>query len=342
VVEPLLRSVEEPSLVIGFGASAGGVEALRSALSQLPADLDAAVFVVLHLPASGKSLLAPILARVTPLETEVAVDGEPVVAGRVYVAPADRHLLVHDGRVVLSRGPKENGTRPAVDPTLRSLSAGYGSRAVAVILSGALGDGSAGAAAVADAGGIVIVQDPQDAVVPSMPESAQRAVGGRARVAPTAQIALLLTELADERSEMREDVDMVPDAPGGLQSEETPDGPPTSLTCPECGGPLWDAAQGDVPGYRCRVGHVYSEDALVEAQSNSVEAALWMAVEVLEERAELLRRVARRHGDIPRTRERLHDGASDALRRARLIRRALVAPPEGTDALGLEAAGGAE
>ena len=342
MAEPLLRSDEEPSLVIGFGASAGGVEALRSALSQLPADLDAAVFVVLHLPASGKSLLAPILARVTPLETEVAVDGEPVLAGRVYVAPADRHLLVQDGRVLLSGGPKENGTRPAVDPTLRSLAIGYGSRAVAVILSGALGDGSAGAAAVADAGGVVIVQDPDEAVVPSMPESARRAVGDRARVAPSAEIATLVAALADERREMREDVAMVPDPPGGLQSEETPDGPPTSLTCPECGGPLWDAAQGDVPGYRCRVGHVYSEEALVEAQSTSVEAALWMAVEVLEERAELLRRVARRREDLPRARERLHEGSADALRRARLIRRALVAPPEGTDVLGVEAAGGAE
>jgi two-component system, chemotaxis family, protein-glutamate methylesterase/glutaminase len=338
VAEPLLRS-DEPSLVIGFGASAGGVEALRAALSELPADLDAAVLVVLHMPASGKSLLAPILARVTPLPTDVAVDGERVVSGRVYVAPADHHLLVHEGRVVLSRGPKENGVRPAVDPMLRSLAQGYGGRAVGVILSGALGDGSAGALAIARAGGVVIVQDPEEAVVPSMPESAQRAVGDTARVSPVGAIAAVVTELADERGGMREDMRM---APGVLEPEPTPEGPPTSLSCPECGGPLWDAAQGGVNGYRCRVGHAYSEDALVDAQAASVEAALWVAVEVLEERAELLRRVARRRTDIPRTRYRLEEGAADALRRARLIRRALASAPEGTDAFGLEAAGGAE
>ena len=298
MAEPLLRS-DEPSLVIGFGASAGGVEALRAALSDLPADLDAAVFVVLHVPASGKSLLAPILARVTRLHTDVAVAGERVAAGRVYVAPADHHLLVRDGRIVLSRGPKENGVRPAVDPMLRSLAQGYGPFSVAVILSGALGDGSAGAVTIARAGGVVIVQDPHEAVVPSMPESAQQAVGGRARVSPVGEIADLLTQAADERRGMREDVAMVPDPPG-LEPEETPEGSPTSLTRPECGGP----------------------------------------VEVLEERAKPLRRVAHHRTDVPRTRGRLEEGAADALRRSRLIRRALATAPEGIDAFELEAAGG--
>jgi len=243
---------------------------------------------------------------------------------------------------VLSRGPKENGARPAVDPTLRSLAYGYGPRSVAVILSGALGDGSAGAAAVADRGGVVIVQDPEEAVVPSMPQSARDAVGDRARVHPVGGIASVLAALADERRSMREDVAMLPEPPGGLPTEETPDGPPTSLSCPECGGPLWNAPHGDLPGYRCRVGHVYSEDALVNAQAESVEAALWTAVEVLEERAELLRRVARRRGDLARTRSRLEEVADDALQRARIIRRAIASPSEETDALGLGAAGGAE
>jgi two-component system chemotaxis response regulator CheB len=339
VAEPLLRS-DEPSLVIGIGASAGGVEALLTALAGLPGDLDAAVLVVLHVPPSGKSLLAPILDRVTPLQADVATSGQRVVAGRVYVAPADRHMLVHKRRIMLSRGPKENGARPAVDPTLRSLAHAYGPRAVAVILSGALGDGSAGAAAVAVSGGIVIVQDPTEAVVPSMPESALRAVGGPARVLSVAEMGSTLTELVAERRSIREDVAMLPDA-SGASSQATPEGPPTSLRCPECGGPLWDSPRGDVPGYRCRVGHIYSEDALVDAQAESVEAALWSAVEVLEARAELLRRVARRN-DLPRVRHRLEEGAADALRRARMIRQALASAPDGTDAFGLQAAGGAE
>jgi two-component system chemotaxis response regulator CheB len=329
-------------LVIGIGASAGGVEALRAVVSQLPADFDAAVCVVLHLSASGKSLLAPILSRETPLETAVALDGEPLLAGRVYVAPADRHLLVENGRIALSRGPKENGARPAVDPMLRALARGYGPRAVAVILSGALGDGSAGAAAVARAGGAVVVQDPSEAIVPSMPESAQRSVAS-ASVLPLNQMGAALVELAEARRPMREDVVMLPDTPPDEVPEPpTPAGPPTSMTCPECGGPLWDESHRGAAGYRCRVGHVYSEDALVEAQSISVEAALWTAVEVLEERAELLRRVADRRGDVPRSRRQFEEGSVDALRRARLIRRALASAPEGADAFGLEATGGAE
>jgi two-component system chemotaxis response regulator CheB len=341
VAEPFPRG-DEPSLVIGIGASAGGVEALRGVLSQLPDGLDAAIFVVLHLPPSGRSLLAPILDRVTPLSADVAVDGERVEAGRIYVAPADRHLLVHQGRIALTRGPKENGARPAVDPMLRALAYGYGPRAVAVILSGALGDGSAGAHAVAETGGVVVVQDPAEALVPSMPESALLAVGDRAKVMPLGEMGAALADLADDRRSMREDVTMLPDSSGAAQSEATPEGPPTSLTCPECGGPLWDSPQGDVAGFRCRVGHVYSEDALVDAQAESVEAALWSAVEALEERAELLRRAARRREDLPGMSGRLEEGSADALRRARLIRRAIATAPHGTDAFGLEAAGGAE
>jgi len=338
VAEPLLRS-DEPSLVIGLGASAGGVEALRAVVARLPAELDAAVCVVLHLPATGKSLLAPILDRATPLATAVAEDGEPLLAGRIYVAPADSHLLVERGRIALSRGPKENGARPAVDPMLRSLAYGYGSRAVAVVLSGALGDGSAGAAAVAGAGGAVIVPDPPQAVVPSMPESALRAVGGRATVLALESIGPALATLAYDARAIGEDVAMSPN-PSEPAERPTlvPDGPPTALSCPECRGPMWEAPQGDVIGYRCRVGHAYSEDALVAAQADGVEAALWTAVEVLEERADLLQRVARRRDDAPRTRRHLELGAADALRRARLIRRALVTAPEDAHAISLEAA----
>jgi two-component system chemotaxis response regulator CheB len=209
--------------VIGLGASAGGVQALLAVLARLPAELDAAVCVVMHLRATGKSLLAPILDRSTPLATAVAQDGERLAAGRVYVAPADRHLLVEDGRIVLSRGPKENGARPAVDCTLRAVARSYGPRAVAVILSGALSDGSAGATAVADAGGVVIVQEPVEAIVASMPESALRAVGSRARVLAVERIGEELALLADERGRTGEDVEMAtfsgPDAVVGGGAE---------------------------------------------------------------------------------------------------------------------------
>ena len=196
--------------VVGIGASAGGVDALTRLFGTLDGDLPAAVLVVLHVPATGRSLLAPILNRRTALDVRVAEEGEALVPGRVYVAPADRHLVVANGRVRLERGPKENAVRPAVDPMLRSLAASYGDRAVAVVLSGALGDGSSGALAVKLAGGTVIVQDPEDATVPSMPESALRAVGEADAVLTADAIGPELARLAQEAGGMRQDMDVAP------------------------------------------------------------------------------------------------------------------------------------
>jgi two-component system, chemotaxis family, protein-glutamate methylesterase/glutaminase len=311
-----------PGGVVGIGASAGGVDALIRVVRRLPRDFPAAICVVLHVPSSGPSLLAPILARHTDLAVVDPEDGQGLQPGNVYVAPNDRHLLVADGRLRLERGPKENGVRPAVDVTLRSLAAMYGERTIAVILSGALGDGSAGAVAVRDAGGVVIVQDPDDATVASMPASAQRAVGEPDAVLPASEIGPALLRLLKPLS-VKEDAGMDVE-PRLAESAARPDGPPSPFTCPECNGSLWELGEGDIVRYRCRVGHSYTEDAMVVEQGSAVEAALWSALEALEERAEFLRSVAARHGDQrPRLRDRFRGAAADALERAELIRHAL-------------------
>jgi len=183
-----------PRRVIGIAASAGGVEALRHLVAALPAEIDAAVCVVLHIPSAGRSLLAPILDRDSPLRTVLARDGEPLCRGVIYVAPADHHLLVGPETISLTHGPKENGVRPAADPLFRSLADAWGPAAVAVILSGALDDGAAGAVVVARAGGSVFVQDPGDALVAGMPLSAL-AVTEPDGVLPAAGIAAALARL---------------------------------------------------------------------------------------------------------------------------------------------------
>jgi two-component system, chemotaxis family, protein-glutamate methylesterase/glutaminase len=184
-----------PEGVVGIGASAGGIDALLTVVRDLPADFAAAICIVVHLPSSGRSLLAPILGRHTALEVVEARYGDRLRRGHLYVAPNDRHLTVAGGRVHLDRGPKENGVRPAVDVLLRTLAAAHGPRAIAVVLSGALRDGSAGAVSVHQAGGRVIVQDPEDATVASMPQAAIHAVGDAVEVLPAADIGAALARL---------------------------------------------------------------------------------------------------------------------------------------------------
>lgn len=326
-----------PTRVIGIGASAGGLEALIKVVRTIPADFPAALCIVLHVPPLGRSLLAPILDRRAELPVRTAQHGEELVAGRAYVAPADRHLLIADGRIELSRGPKENGVRPAVDVLLRSV-ARYRRRAVAVVLSGTLGDGSAGALAVERAGGTVIVQDPLDALFPSMPETALAAVGGVDHVVAAGELGELLENIAHEPVREEEDVRVTVDERD--PAFQRPQGPATGFTCPECSGAVWELREGELIRYRCRVGHAYSEEAFITDQRTTVEAAMWTALEVLEERVELLRRMAERHGGAnARLRRRLETAADNALERAELIRRALRADAEPPDLLAAEATG---
>jgi two-component system chemotaxis response regulator CheB len=320
-----VESVALPQHVIGVAASAGGVEALQRLVHQLPGNLDAAVCVVLHIPSNGRSLLAPILDRASRLSVVLADHSAPLRSGTVYVAPADHHLLVRADRVELSTGPKENGVRPAADPMFRSLARSWGSAAIAVVLSGALDDGAAGALAVAQAGGHVVVQDPDDALVPGMPTSALAATAAHL-VLPIAEMGAALSRLAGTSVEQSGEVDQMSPEPDPTDMElgpNRPTGAASGFTCPECSGALWELRDGELVRYRCRVGHSYSEDAMVSAQGSAVEAALWTALEVLEERSELLRRIAKRMPDQPRTRHRFMQGATDAEDRAAMIRRLL-------------------
>jgi two-component system, chemotaxis family, protein-glutamate methylesterase/glutaminase len=287
--------------IVVIGASAGGVETLRTIAAGLPADLPASVFVVLHLPPGGTSVLPTILDRAGDLPAAAAVDGEAIEPGRIYVAPPDHHLLVDDGVARIARGPRENGHRPAIDSLFRSAARSYGSRTIGIVLSGVLDDGTAGLATIKAAGGRTIVQDPDDALYPAMPRAAIAYVDPD-HVVDAAAIPELVVRLAKEPPRPEAD------PPGGSDdvleetlvavdrgsSDQPQPGEPSGFTCPECSGGLWEARENGVPRFRCRTGHQFSLETLLSEQSESVEASLWSALRALEERAAMLRRIAQR------------------------------------------------
>jgi two-component system, chemotaxis family, protein-glutamate methylesterase/glutaminase len=292
--------VAEHQDVVVIGASAGGVEALRALVAGLPADFPGAVLVVLHLPRDAPSALPAILDRAGPLSAATAADGEPLRPGRIYVAPNDHHLIVLDGHVRLTRGPAENGHRPAVDPLFRSVARTFGRRAVGVVLSGSRDDGAAGLATIIARGGTALVQDPADALYPWMPQAALD-VAPDARVAPAAKLGALIAEVAvvdlpDEVPPVTGD-DALLDAEvrmselGPLTSDELAV-PPSGYGCPTCGGALFHYAEEPLPRFRCRVGHAWTAESLLDEQAIALEGALWMALRALEEKSALSRRMA--------------------------------------------------
>lgn len=337
-----------PPAVVAVGASAGGVEALSSFVGSLPAELAASVLVVLHISARTPSLLPQVLARAGPLPAAHAEDGEALVAGHIYIAPPDFHLRVVDGRLRLDGGPQENGVRPAIDPLFRSLATAYGRRTVGVVLSGMLDDGTAGLAALRRAGGTCYVQDPGEASFPSMPESAARVVEVQA-VATAAELGKLVDKRVAEIVEERT-LDSTPPGPmrsnaarhgvgaagaGREQerrrqdrfeaSEQCQEGISMALSCPECGGSLWERSQDGVLGYRCRVGHAYAPESLLSRQAEAFERALWSAVVALEERADLCERLIGRFrgSDLQRLAEHYQDEAIEARHQAKIVNQAI-------------------
>jgi len=320
--------------IVVVGASAGGVEALRELVRNLPADFPAAVFVVVHLPTDSPSFLPRILARSGALPAAHAKDGEPIVPGRIYVAPPNHHLLVRRGTVWVIYGPKENGHRPAIDPLFRTAARTYGHRVIGVVLSGNLNDGSHGLRAVKARGGTAVVQDPDDALYPGMPTAAIEHTEVD-YVFPIAAIGDLLTRLA--REPIPEEVpvprrdEVESERPGKRAAEGelvnmSLGGEPSVYTCPECHGNLWEIREGTLNRYRCRVGHSFTEDSLIYEKSESLEAALWMALDALEEQASLTQRMAERAREFGNQRRgaALDERVLGLEDRARLVREVLL------------------
>ena len=285
--------------IIVIGASAGGLGALTRLFGGMPRECAPTVFVVVHIAPTAKSALPQLLDRIGWLPAFHPTDEEPIRPGHIHVAPPDHHLLVHRDRVLIRRGPRENRTRPAADPLFRSAAVAFGSRVVGIVLSGTLDDGTSGLRAIRRCGGIGIAQDPEEAEWSGMPRSAVER-GEVDHVLPLDGMPALLVRLAAESASPSPPVplDIATEARIAEQEFTTMSddtravGRPTTLSCPECGGGLSEIQDGPVLRFRCQVGHAYSPDSMEEAQTETMEKALWVALRTHEERVELFRRLA--------------------------------------------------
>jgi two-component system chemotaxis response regulator CheB len=284
---------------IVIGASAGGIEALKEVVCQIPTNLPAPVFVVVHIPPFVASSLPEILSNAGPLPAVHPQDGRKIDAGFIYVAPPDHHLLIEKSSMAVKKGPKENRFRPSIDALFRSAAYVCGPRAIGVVLSGALDDGTSGLWSIKRLGGIAIVQQPNQARFESMPRNALDYVEVDYNL-PSADIGALLGHLANEqpvpgvvveseiKTRMAKEVQIAAED-GAFQKGIMELGTLTPFTCPECHGALVKIAEGKMSRFRCHTGHAYTDNALLEAVMETTGEMLWQVIRSFEEGVMLLK-----------------------------------------------------
>ena len=291
--------------IIVIGASAGGLKALSAVLGPLPANLEAAIFVVQHLAADRKSYLPQLLGDVTDLPVTSPRDGEVFRRGHIYVAAPDHHLLLAAERVRAVRGPKENRFRPSVDTLFRSAARCYGPRVIGLVLTGYLDDGTVGLQTIKKRGGIAIVQDPLEAEYPSMPTTALRYLKVD-HVVRTADAGSLLVRLVEEphadegdfptTTALEIESEIAEQNMNTKQFLESVEriGTRTPYTCPECNGSIWEIGENEPLKLRCHVGHSFTGESFSAEQNRNMETALWTAIRVMEEKITFSRKLAQR------------------------------------------------
>jgi two-component system, chemotaxis family, protein-glutamate methylesterase/glutaminase len=318
--------------IIVIGGSAGATAPLKQILSRLPPDLPAAVLIVLHIPAQGIGILSTVASSAGPLPVRQAENGMKIEPGQVYLAAPDHHLLLSEDRVFLGRGPRENMVRPAIDALFRSAAINYGPRVIGVLLSGLLSDGSAGLNAIKRCGGISVVQAPSDAIADEMPRSALEATIIDLCV-PGAGMGDVLSDLVREAPgaalpippEIRLEVEIAAGERIGSDNLLSM-ADPAALTCPACGGVLSEVRESRPMRFRCQVGHAFTGDVLAKEQEGRVDEALRVALRIIEERAELVQRMAAdgRRSGRPAVAEMYQARAAEYREYADMIRRVVL------------------
>ncbi|GAA4104704.1 chemotaxis protein CheB [Mucilaginibacter panaciglaebae] len=287
--------MKEPAHIIVVGASAGGLKAIAALLTAIQDVEDAAIFIVLHVAKSSSgSILTNLLQKKTKLNCNLAMDGQRIEPGSVYVARPDYHLIIKPGYIQLINGPRENRWRPSIDVLFRSAAVAYNSRVTGIILTGLLDDGTAGMVAIKRCGGTCIVQEPDEAEFQDMPSNVLQRVDVDYRV-PITDIGYILNDMfsKSEKPSVKVPQDLLLEA-GMTENMKSQIndlekiGTHSNYTCPECGGGLWSIDNDPIKRYRCFTGHVFTQGLLLEQQSEHVEESLWASIRMMEEKRDLL------------------------------------------------------
>ena len=288
------------SKIVVVGTSAGGLRALKTLVSQLPADFPAAIFIVQHMtPDANTAPLLRALTRCSHLHCSEAQDDENFLAGHIYLAPPNCHLLIVHGKTRVTKGARENRSRPGIDPLFRSAAVAYQSNVIGVLLTGYLDDGTSGLTAIQRCGGTCIVQDPSDAEYPDMPQNAVNRLKADYQI-PVAAMGAVLVELAHQKPTQGGGVpqDIAIEAKiaervlSDLSAVEAL-GTQVPFNCPNCGGVLWEISNEETLRFRCHTGHAFTAPVLLAEQSAKIEETLWIALRMFEERRNLLITMAR-------------------------------------------------
>ena len=285
--------------LVVIGASSGGIETLRTIVAGIPDTFSAGICIALHMSPESPGVLPEILGRVGRLPVSLARDGQRIQAGQIYIAPPDRHLLIEPGRLRVTKGPREHGFRPAIDPLFRSAAQVFGPAAVGIVLTGNLDDGTAGLWTIQKLGGTTVVQDPEDALFPSMPQNALRHVSAD-YVVPASRMASLIDDITSKTPQEREPV-AIPshiDVEVKIANEASPRdaglekiGVPSPYACPDCHGVLLEIEEGGRIRFRCHTGHAYSLESLLAGMREGIHKALSAAERAFDEGSLLMQRI---------------------------------------------------
>jgi len=298
------RNKKSIDQIVVIGTSAGGLNALTQLIGQLQANFPAPVLVVQHISsdATGNVLLES-LTKFSELKCTHAKNGAKLMPGHLYLAPSDHHLMVDsDHEILVTKGAQENRSRPAIDPLFRSAAVEFGNKAIAILLTGYLDDGTAGMKVIQRCGGICIIQDPADADYPDMPQNALNQLSPDYCL-PIIEMGGLLYQLMNRKISKEKDIPkdilieakiakrVLSDLPSvNALGEQVP------FNCPGCGGVLWMIDKGASMRYRCHTGHAYTAAALLAEQTMKIEETMWVALRMFEERRNLLSTVAEQQG----------------------------------------------